>query len=215
MDIKKGTLFFSFYAAKVKMSTPEYIADSYVSVVKATLSCGQSDWNNTSSRTQFNAAGPGSEIIAGTSVTTAEFTELAKLWDAFINGQANATSEQKNSTGAALGVNKNIILSYTPDKAVNPTNWSAPNLAQRENKWLIKCQDVVTGEIYSYTVPCANLSLLTDGSEVLPSAISTKFQAFLDGPVVNSKHIPLIVSNRGNRLKYLTSTYVGRSFKRQ
>lgn len=49
-------------------------------------------------------------------------------------------------------------------------NPSLNPLAQRENKWLISASEAVTGNAVTFTIPCADLSLLAADGESMDTA---------------------------------------------
>lgn len=60
---------------------------------------------------------------------------------------------------------------------------SAPTspFAQRENKWLVRYHDVVTGDRFTLSIPCADLSLLEPNGERLDASLPAgQYDAFKD-----------------------------------
>ena len=187
--------------------------------IRGTLSFPQRDWNNEPSSTRFYVLAPGTTLSDGTNTATVsanDFDSLTKLWETFVNGSAG-TAEGKGLTGATLGSNSAGLLSVR-NSVSTPANYSIPNTAQRELKWRLTLQDTVTGEFYTYDVPCCNASILQDNNELLPAVQTAALNAFLAGPELQfgseQKNVPLVRSNRGNPLKYITSSVVGVRYKK-
>lgn len=189
------------------------------SSIRGTLSFPQRDWNNEPSSTRFYVFAPGTTLSDGTNTATvsaADFDNLTQLWETFVNGSAG-TAEGKGLTGAALGMNSAGLLSVR-NTVSTPSDYSVPNTAQRELKWRLTLQDTVTGEFYTYDVPCCNASILQNNNELLPAVQTAALNAFLAGPEItfgdSQVNVPLVRSNRGNPLKYVTSSVVGVRYKK-
>lgn len=81
-----------------------------------------------------------------------------------------------------------ISLSRTIITADLPTD----PFAQRENKWLLRYHDSVTGEKFKNEVPCADLSLLIPNSEFADmtgtefAALKTAWELIVRGPNDNN-----------------------------
>lgn len=192
---------------------------SITSSVRGTLSFPQRDWNNEGSSTRFYVLAPGSVLSSGgntATVTGADINNLTQLWETFVNGSAG-TSEGKELTGATLGLNSFGLLSIR-NTVETPSGYDVPNTAQRELKWRITLQDVVTNEFYTYDIPCANVSILQNNNELLPDTQVAALNAFLEGPEIafgdSQINVPLVRSKAGNALRYITSSIVGVRYKR-
>lgn len=187
--------------------------------IRGTLSFPQRDWNNEPSSTRFYVLAPGTTLSDGANTATvsaADFNNLTQLWETFVNGTAG-TAEGKGLTGATLGMNSAGLLSVR-NTVSTPADYSVPNTAQRELKWRLTLQDTVTGDFYTYDVPCCNASILQNNNELLPAVQTAALSAFLAGPEIafgsEQKNVPLVRSNRGNPLKYVTSSVVGVRYKK-
>ena len=187
--------------------------------IRGTLSFPQRDWNNEPSSTRFYVLAPGTTLSDGTNTATVsanDFNNLTQLWETFVNGSAG-TADGKGLDGATLGFNSAGLLSVR-NSVATPAGYSVPNTAQRELKWRLTLQDTVTGEFYTYDVPCCNASILENQNELLPSTQRIALEAFLAGPEIqigdSQVNVPLVCSNRGNPLKYVTSSVVGVRYKK-
>lgn len=71
--------------------------------------------------------------------------------------------------------------------------------AQRETKWLVRYSDNVTGSVHTAEVPCADLSLLVSGGEVMDIAAGaglafvTAFEDWVLSPAGNAVTVSEIV----------------------
>lgn len=187
--------------------------------IRGTLSFPQRDWNGEPSSTRFFVLAPGTIISDGSSNATISATDinnLTQLWETFVNGSAG-TAEGKALTGATLGMNGVGILSVK-NTVETPAGYTVPNTAQRELKWRLTLQDTVTGEFYTYDVPCCNAAILENQNELLPAVQVAALNAFLQGPEIelgeSQVNVPLVRSNRGNPLRYVTSSVVGVRYKK-
>lgn len=192
---------------------------SITSNVRGTLSFPQRDWNGEPSSTRFYVLAPGTVLSDGANSVTvgaADINNLTQLWETFVNGSAG-TAEGKALTGATLGMNGVGLLSIK-NSVENPSDYVVPNTAQRELKWRLTLQDTVTGEFYTYDVPCCNASILENQNELLPAVQVAALNAFLQGPEItigeSQVNVPLVRSNRGNPLRYVTSSVVGVRYKK-
>lgn len=192
---------------------------SITSNVRGTLSFPQRDWNGEPSSTRFYVLAPGTTLSDGENSATVgadDINNLTQLWEAFVNGSAG-TAEGKALTGATLGMNGVGLLSIK-NFVENPADYVVPNTAQRELKWRLTLQDTVTGEFYTYDVPCCNASILENQNELLPAVQVAALNAFLQGPEIafgeSQVNVPLVRSNRGNPLRYVTSSVVGVRYKK-
>lgn len=201
------------------------------SAITGTINFPQTDYNNTNTTSRFYLLANGSAGTFTNSVgaytwglTGSDLDNLTQLWAAFVNGDGSTTQDEKLANGAALGVNGRPTISIK-GAAQNIANYSVPPQAQRELKWRITMQDTVTGEFYTSDVGCCNASILTNNNEQLPTAAKEAFEAFLAGPEITAVNdqltppsqdfnLPIIRSNRGNPLRYVTSSVVGVRFKR-
>lgn len=106
--------------------------------------------------------------------------------------------------GITLG---NFLQSaVTYDRHVIGVGPAASNLAQRENKWLVRYHDTTTFDKYRAEIPTADLSLLPSGSEFLDltaGAGQTFKDAFED--IVNSG------LTSGNTVVVDTVQFIGRN----
>lgn len=76
--------------------------------------------------------------------------------------------------------------------------------AQRENKWLVRATDDVNGKMVSFEIPCADVSLLTAGTDMLALA-GTEAAAFVTAAEAN------ILSVDGNAISIVSIQFVGRN----
>lgn len=187
--------------------------------VRGTLSFPQRDWNGEPSSTRFYVLAPGTVISDGANNVTigaADINNLTRLWQTFVNGSAG-TAEGKALAGATLGSNGVGLLSIR-NTVANPDGYTVPNTAQRELKWRLTLQDTVTSEFYTYDVPCCNAGILENQNELLPAVQVAALNAFLQGPQITvgstPVNVPLVRSNRGNPLRYVTSSVVGVRYKK-
>lgn len=192
---------------------------SITNSIRGTLTFPQRDWNNEGSSTRFYVLAPGTVLSDGTNSATvsgADINNLTQLWETFVNGSAG-TAEGKGLTGATLGLNSSGLLSVR-NSIVNPSGYDVPNTAQRELKWRITLQDVITNEFYTYDIPCANVSILQNNNELLPATQVAALEAFLAGPEIafgdDQINVPLVRSKAGNALRYITSSVVGVRYKK-
>lgn len=201
------------------------------SPISGTISFPQSDYNNTNTASRFYVLANGSAGTFTNSVgeytwglTGSDMDNLVQLWGDFVNGSGSTTAAQKLENGAAIGFNGRPTISVK-GSGVNPSDFVTPPQAQRELKWRITMQDIVTGEFYTSDVGCCNASILENNNELLPQAQRQAFEAFLAGPEVTAVNtgltpqtqefnLPIVRSNRGNPLRYVTSSVVGVRFKR-
>lgn len=79
--------------------------------------------------------------------------------------------------------------------------------AQRENKWLVEYEDTTTHRVYRNEIPCADLSLLTAGSDKIPdlavapwAAFVTAWEAVVRAPATGNATNVLSVEFVGKRL---------------
>lgn len=97
-----------------------------------------------------------------------------------------------------LLANERIVLSDTYSGA----GFATDKNAQRETKWLISMEDNVTHRLESFTIPCADLTLLPDNHEefldltsgagqTLKNAIEAGYRSINDNActVVSIKHV--------------------------
>lgn len=189
------------------------------SSVRGTLSFPQRDWNGEPSSTRFFVLAPGTVLSNGqnnVTISAADINNLTQLWESFVNGSAG-TAEGKALTGATLGSNGVGLLSIK-NTVATPSGYTVPNTAQRELKWRLTLQDTVTGEFYTYDVPCCNASILENQNELLPAVQVAALNAFLEGPEIafgdSQVNVPIVRSNRGNPLRYVTSSVVGVRYKK-
>lgn len=83
-------------------------------------------------------------------------------------------------------------------------NPSLNPLAQRENKWLVSCIESGTGNAVTFTIPCADLSLLAaDGV-----SMDTTTQEYADLVAATEAFVR---SNDGNAVTVATVTFRARS----
>lgn len=81
---------------------------------------------------------------------------------------------------------------------------SANPLAQRENKWLVTCAETGTGNPVTFTIPCADLSLLAgDGNSM--DTTSTEYTDLV------SAIEAFVRSNDGNTVTVSTIKFRGRT----
>lgn len=192
---------------------------SITSSVRGTLSFPQRDWNGEPSSTRFYVLAPGTVLSNGennATISATDINNLTQLWESFVNGSAG-TAEGKALTGATLGSNGVGLLSIK-NTVATPSGYTVPNTAQRELKWRLTLQDTVTGEFYTYDVPCCNASILENQNELLPAVQVAALNAFLEGPEItfgdSQVNVPIVRSNRGNPLRYVTSSVVGVRYKK-
>lgn len=78
---------------------------------------------------------------------------------------ANITSLVGAIDGITIDGRNQAILVLETGKDAGITGKATNPLAQRENKYLLRYSDNVTGKIGRYEVPCADLTLLTGGTD--------------------------------------------------
>lgn len=77
-------------------------------------------------------------------------------------------------------------------------------LAQRENKYLVRATDDVNSKMVKFELPCADLSLLTSGTDML-DLTGTEAAAFVTAAEAN------ILSADGNAISIVSIQFVGRN----
>lgn len=77
-------------------------------------------------------------------------------------------------------------------------------LAQRENKWLVRAIDDVNAKRVSFEIPCADLSLLSSGTDML-DLTGTEAAAFVTAAEAN------VLSADGNAISIESIQFVGRN----
>lgn len=98
-------------------------------------------------------------------------------------------------------LNKEIIVLSDTWSSSAP---AASNLAQRENKWLVRYTDTTTHRIFKSEIPTADLSLLANNSEFLDLSA---------GPGLAFKNAfdAVVKSIDGNAVEVISVQFVGRT----
>lgn len=117
-------------------------------------------------------------VFTGSDLTAANFDAEAALMTAL----KNAVEDLSNGTL----IKDERVAVVTP----YPKDRPATAYAQRENKWLVRYKDTVTGDTNRMELPCADLSLLTgvdsgdylDLTDTEPAAFVTAFEAYQLSP---------------------------------
>jgi hypothetical protein len=75
-------------------------------------------------------------------------------------------------------------------------NPSTNPLAQRENKWLVSCIETGTGNAVTFTIPCADLSLLGEDGETMDTSLTeyTDLVSAVDDFVLSNDGVAVTVS---------------------
>lgn len=93
-----------------------------------------------------------------------------------------------------------IVLSDTLSSSAP----AASNLAQRENKWLVRYTDTTTHRIFKGEIPTADLSLLSGNSEFLNLAAD-------EGLAFKTAFEAVVKSIEGNAVQLISVQFVGRT----
>lgn len=87
------------------------------------------------------------------------FAAQAALWAAFLTAISDVS----------IGNSGTLTITALANKVLR--NPSLNVQAQREKRWLVSCEEAGTGNIVTYTVPCADLTLLaSDGVNMDPAS---------------------------------------------
>lgn len=149
-------------------------------------------WNATYSRNDHEGE-RGSTTVRIPTVTAANFDTMTGLID------------DLNVEVETLCLGSPVVLSYGSTVYTNPSNTKdANNLAQVENKWLVRYHDNVTFELGSSELPCADLSLLPLNEEFLDltAAPASDFVTAYEA---------VVISRKGNAVTVDSIQFVGRT----
>jgi len=86
---------------------------------------------------------------------------------------ANVTALRNAIDGVTLGTLNDAYLVERTRMDVGSVVWPADQFAQRTTKWLVTMQDSVNGEIFQFTLPTADLDLLSAGTHLLDTGVGT------------------------------------------
>jgi len=119
--------------------------------------------------------------------TTSTSVPTTTLTPANVAAQATLGGNLKTAIAAiTLGTFMKDELTYA--RAILGNTPASSNLAQRENKWLLRYHDATNYQKYSVSVGTADLSLLPDHTEFLDltagagAGLKTAFEAFVVSP---------------------------------
>lgn len=106
--------------------------------------------------------------------------------------------------GLVVDGRQQAVLQVETDKDAGISGPATSALAQRENKWLVRATDDVNGKYVQFEIPCADLTLLSGGTDVLDLS-GTEAAAFVTAAEAN------ILSQDGNAISIESIQFVGRN----
>jgi len=140
------------------------------------------DYSNEKSRSKFNVILlTAANYVAWSAALTALYTAIQGITIGTLNSDRRIATQ--------------IDFSPVPPADVQ---------AQREKKWLVRYSDNVTGNIYRNEIPTADLTLLSNNSDVIsafPAGVLGDFKTAFEAAVV---------SPDGNAVTLISLEYVGK-----
>jgi len=136
-------------------------------------------------------SGESSSVTIHTASVLALSPTLAPTVDAFLNDALGFLS---------VGDNQYITASET-----RPMSQSAYGVGNREDKWLVRCQDAVTGEIVTFTVPCRNNALTLVANDDILDPTNVGYAEFVTATEA------IVKSKAGNPVIVVDVRLVGRN----
>jgi len=134
--------------------------------------------------------------------TSENSTASVYVADAITDG--NITTVVAAVDGVCVGGRQDAVLVVESTKDAGTPGPAASPLAQRENKWLVRAVDDVNGRNVQIEIPCADLSLLTGGTDFLALG-GTEAAALVAALEAQG------LSQDGNAISISTIQFVGRN----
>lgn len=120
-------------------------------------------------------------------------------------GDAAITAIVGGVDGLTLGNRQDAVFVSEIAKDSGTAGPASSPLAQREVKWLVRATDSVNGKNVQVEIPCADLSLLSGGSDFLDLG-GTEAAAFVTAFEAN------VLSLDGNAVTVNSIQFVGRNY---
>lgn len=130
---------------------------------------------------------------------------VMRVWVADAIGDAAISSLFNAVVGVTLGNAQKSVLESSVDKDSGTAGKPASKFAQRETKWLVRATDNVDGKAVTFTIPCADLNQLVDGTDFMDTGTGTPGETLVTSIEANVK------SEAGNAITVGSIEHVGRN----